>query len=100
MMAVSLATKAIASVVAVSGFGSGAWVGGIQVRDYLDERYAPMQVVDDLAWTTMKGEIRRLRQLIEDAESATVREQLEEDLQDTIDRFCKNYPEDRECRKE
>lgn len=58
----------------------------------LDARYAPLQLVEDLVWSGLKREIRELRRDVE-AGRAT-----QEELDELLDRFCRSYPEDRECR--
>lgn len=71
--------------------GGGTWVGGIQSVDWLDSRYARSQLVEDLVWSGMKREIRELRREVEAGEADP------EELDDLLDRFCRQYPEDREC---
>jgi hypothetical protein len=57
----------------------------------LDARYAPVQLVEDLVWSGMKREIRELRRDVSEGRAAP------EDLQELLDRFCRSYPNDREC---
>lgn len=85
------------ALLGLSGSVSGAWMGGIKVVEWADTRYAPMDAVEDLAWSALKREIRDIRERISQAQSEAVRQSLQADLEDTIDRLCKNYPEDREC---
>lgn len=57
----------------------------------LDARYAPVDLVEDLVWSGMKREIRELRREVEAGQADP------EELQELIDRFCRSYPDDREC---
>jgi hypothetical protein len=75
-----------------SAFGTVKW---------LDDRYAPLAAVEDVQWTALKGEIRTIREKIAEAEAnenEQLKAQLELDLQDTIDRLCKAFPDDRICK--
>jgi hypothetical protein len=80
--------------------------GGTQA---MDARYEVKQVhepehaiivagMDNFSYTILKREIREIRELIytEGNEARLVQLQLE--LQDAIDRLCKQFPEDRECK--
>ncbi len=91
-----------ALILTIAGIGgSGATLGsGIGAVTWLDDRYAPLAVVEDLAWSSLKGDIRDIRGQIAAAENEQLKALLELDLQDTIDRLCKNYPDDRECNKD
>ena len=76
-----------------SAFGTVKW---------LDDRYAPLAAVEDVQWTALKGEIRTIREKIAEAEASgneQLKAQLELDLQDTIDRLCKAFADDRECKQ-
>jgi hypothetical protein len=84
----SIATVAVLIAVFGSAYGSVQW---------LDSRYAPLQAVQDLAWSNLKRELRDIREKIVEAQSDALRRRLELDLQDTLDRLCRSYPEDREC---
>jgi cytochrome c-type biogenesis protein CcmH/NrfG len=81
-------------VLGVAGVSTGSWVGGVQAVQWLDERYAPAQALEDLHWEALKKAIRELR----DRVAANPDDQnAKRDLEDTLARFCKAYPEDREC---
>lgn len=66
----------------------GAIYGGILG---LDARYAQKGLVEDLVWSGMKREIRELRREVEAGQADP------DELEDLLDRFCRQYPEDREC---
>ena len=89
--AVKATLAVVAALVAVFGsaYGSIAW---------LDGRYAPLGVLDNLQWSQMKEDIRRLQDRIEVAQNPKLKHQLELDLQELMDRFCKAYPNDRACK--
>ena len=93
----SVLQASVAGIVAVGSLAAGSWMGGIKAVDFLDNRYAPMAAVEDLAWSALKREIRELRLQISEAQNPSLKARLEADLQDTIDRLCKSYPQDREC---
>jgi hypothetical protein len=85
---------AIALLTAVGG--GGTWAGGIGAVSWLDARYAPVAAVADVQWTALKNEIRELRKAIDDDPD---NRRLKEDLQDAIDRLCRAFPDDRECKR-
>ena len=92
--------KAILAALVTVGGGGITWGGSFGAIQWLDDRYAPMAAVEDVQWTALKKEIRELRQDIEAAkDNAELKARLEQDLQDTIDRLCKAFPDDRECQK-
>lgn len=64
---------------------------------FLDGRYAPLAALDNLQWSQLKEDLRQLRDRIETAENPRLKRDLELDLEDLLDRFCKEYPNDREC---
>ena len=66
---------------------------------FLDGRYAPLSAVEDLAWSTLKDDIRDLRERIRQAQNPELKRNLEEDLEELLDRFCRSYADDRECRE-
>lgn len=93
---------ALIGTVSTAIVGSGTWVGGVKAVDWLDNRYAPVQAVEDVQWTTLKNSIREIRADIAAAEEAgneALANQLRGDLEDTIDRLCRTFPDDRECKK-
>lgn len=71
----------------------GTTFGGVQV---LDLRYVSSQQFQDYQWSAMKDQLRRLRRELSEADGAD-RDWLAQDLQELLDRFCKLYPDDREC---
>jgi hypothetical protein len=75
--------QAAAVVAAIGTIGGGVLVA--------ESRYAPRNLVEDLVWSGMKREIRELRRDVEEGRA----EQYE--LEELIDRFCRQYPDDREC---
>ena len=99
----SMAHKVLALMVALVAFGGGSWAGGVKAMAFLDSRYAPVEAVADVQWTTLKKEIRELRKAIAEANEAgndELKASLEDDLEETIDRFCRSFPDDRECKRE
>lgn len=64
----------------------------------LDARYAPIGVVEDLAYSTLKKDLRDLRERISKAENADLKRDLEADLEALVDRLCRSFPNDRECK--
>ena len=75
----------VAATAAAIGAVWGGFLG-------IDARYAPRGLVEDLVWSGMKREIRELRRdVLEGRASKT-------ELEELIDRFCREYPDDRECR--
>lgn len=75
--------NAAATVVAISAVGGG-FLG-------IDARYAPRGLVEDLVWSGMKREIRELRRDVLEGRAS------KDELEELIDRFCREYPDDREC---
>ena len=67
----------------------GTTYGGVMA---LDARYAQRQLVEDLAWSGLKRELRELRREVEAGQAS------QEELDELIDRLCRAYPEDRDCR--
>lgn len=84
-MAISTILGAVGATVAAVG----TVYGGVMA---LDARYAQKELVEDLAWSGLKREIRELRREVEAGEAS------QEELDELIDRLCRAYPEDRECR--
>lgn len=75
-----------------SAFGTVKW---------LDDRYAPLAAVEDVQWTALKKEMRELQDEIANAEkegNTALADRLRQDLEDTTDRFCKAFPDDRICK--
>ena len=62
---------------------------------FLDARYAPMAAFEDVQWSALKSEIRQLRDKLE--QNPDDKDTVEE-LQDVIDRLCRAFPDDRECK--
>lgn len=60
---------------------------------FAETRYAPAAQVEDLVWSGMKREIRELRREV--AEGVATQEELDE----LLDRFCREFPDDRECKR-
>jgi ribosomal protein S15P/S13E len=68
--------------------------GSFGVVQFADQRYAPAAALDDVQWSSLKGEIRAIRRHLEDNPSDR---RAMDDLEDAIDRLCKAFPKDREC---
>ena len=90
---------AVILVGSIASLGAGSWVGGVKAVDFLDSRYAPLAAVEDLAYSQLKKDLRDLRDRIAEAQNPEVKKGLEEDLESLLDRLCRSYPEDRECKK-
>ena len=82
----------IAGVVA-SGSLIGATAGTIQLAD---SRYAPMAAFEDVQWTALKNSIREVRKQLEQNPDD---QRLKDELSDLLDRLCKAFQEDRECKE-
>lgn len=81
----------IAAVVASGGL-IGSTVGAVQ---WADNRYVAQEQFSDLLWSQLK---ERLRSLRKDLESDPGNQGIKDEIEATLDRLCKNYPDDRECR--
>jgi hypothetical protein len=80
-------------VIVSAGSLIGATAGTIQLAD---QRYAPMAAFEDVQWTSLKNSIREVRKQL----ALTPDDQrLKDELADLIDRLCKAFPEDRECKE-
>jgi hypothetical protein len=80
-------------VVVSAGSLIGATAGTIQLAD---QPYAPMAAFEDVQWTSLKNSIREVRKQL----ALTPDDQrLKDELADLIDRLCKAFPEDRECKE-
>jgi len=79
------------AVVAFSGSIAGGTVGAIQ---WADNRYVAQEKFADLLWSQLKGQLRELRKaLANDPDNQDIKDEIEA----TLDRLCKQYPEDRDC---
>lgn len=79
-------------VLTAAGSMVGLTAASFGVVQLADERYAQAELVEDLVWSGMKREIRELRREVEAGEASP------EDLRELIDKFCRAYPDDRECK--
>jgi hypothetical protein len=61
---------------------------------FLDSRYAPLAGFKELNWTLLKDAIREIRREIREHPDD---ESLQDDLDEYIDRLCREHPEDRDC---
>lgn len=92
-------------LLAAVGLGSptGAWLGGVKAVDWMDHRYASQEAVSDVQWSALKGEIRQIdkdiAEAVENGREARAQD-LRLDRQDVVDRLCKAFPDDRECKRE
>lgn len=79
------------AVVAFAGSVAGGTVGAVQ---WADNRYVAQEKFADLLWSQLKGQLRELRKaLAADPENQDIKDEIEA----TLDRLCKQYPEDRDC---
>ena len=81
----------IAAGVAAGGL-IGSTVGTVQ---WADNRYVAQEKFSDLLWSQLKEQIRELRKALA---ADPGNQDLQDDLEATLDRLCKQYPEDRDCK--
>lgn len=76
-------------------FATGSVAGGsIGAVTWADARYVAQEKFSDLLWSQLKGQLRELRKaLAADPDNQGIKDEIEA----TLDRLCKNYPEDRDC---
>lgn len=75
--------------------GAGSVAGGsIGVVTWADARYVAQEKFSDLLWSQLK---ERLRSLRKDLEADPGNQGIKDEIEATLDRLCKNYPEDRDC---
>jgi hypothetical protein len=95
----------IATIVGIFGLIATVW-GSVTV---LDARYEQKIVhesehaviqssFDNFSYTILKREIREIREEILHADDPQHTAELRLALQDAIDRLCRQFPHDRECR--
>lgn len=65
---------------------------------YMFTTFVTASDFEDLSHTVLKREIRDLKKEIREEQSPEVKEYLEDDLQELIDKLCRMSPEDRECK--
>ena len=81
----------IAIMAALTATASGT-VGAIS---WADGRYVAQEKFADLLWSQLKEQLRELRKdLAADPENQNIKDEIEA----TLDRLCKQYPEDRDCK--
>jgi len=80
------------------------WAGlaGMDGRYELKEVHEPVHIqitqgMNSYAYTALKKEIREIRDQIRTTSDNDWRRQLQNDLQDALDRLCMQFPSDREC---
>jgi len=96
----------IATITGLFVLIGGVW-GSVQIADtryemqivHKPEHVLITQSLDSYAYTALKTEIREIRNEIWklNGSDANRRRQLDLDLQDAIDRLCRQFPMDREC---
>lgn len=101
-----LQTVAMAAGV-LSTVAGGVYALETRVENKVDVRVAPIekQLGDfvpiseykDFQWVFFKRELRDLADAIEDEEDPGLRRRLQADYDAVLDRFCRSYPDDREC---
>lgn len=72
--------------------------GTLTAVEVADQRYAPMSEFQDIHWSTLRAQVRELQDRIRAAQSPELKRDLEADLSDLIDLFCRRYPNDRLCK--
>ena len=93
------------AVAILFGLFASVW-GGVTIMDARYEQQAVHGVeheviqasFDNFSYTILKEAIREIREEINQAIDPGRIAQLRLDLQDAIDRLCRQFPEDRECR--
>jgi hypothetical protein len=103
-----MAIEVAAFAKTITGVGAAFVVlwGGVQVADTRYEQKAVHETehsiiqtgMDNFSLTILKKEIRELREIIAHEDDPAHAARLQLDLQDAIDRLCRFFPEDRECR--
>ena len=80
------------AILALLGSATAGTVGAVQ---WADNRYVAQEKFADLLWSQLKEQIRNLRKdLAADPDNQNIKDELEA----TLDRLCKQYPEDRDCK--
>jgi len=64
---------------------------------YMFSTFVTASDFQELSHTFLKREIRELKREIREEEDEVIKEYLEEDLEELIDRLCRMVPDDREC---
>ena len=65
---------------------------------YVFTNFVTVSDFNDLNHTFLKGEIREIRKELREEDDPVIREYLENDLEELIDKLCRMSPEDRECK--
>lgn len=83
-------------MVIAAGVAAGGLIGStIGAVSWADARYVAQGEFSDLLWSQLKGQLRELRKALEsDPDNRGIKDEIEA----TLDRLCKQYPEDRDCR--
>lgn len=92
-------------VLIVIGIFGAVW-GSVEVADSRYELQAVHEIehtviqtsMDTLSYTALKREIREIRTLISQEQNPQRIVNLKLDLSDAIDRLCREFPADRECK--
>ena len=70
--------------------------GAVGTVTWADNRYVAQEKFSDLLWSQLKEQIRELRKALA---ADPGNQDLQDDLEATLDRLCKQYPEDRDCKE-
>ena len=103
-MSIEIGLGAALKAAATMGASVGVIWGGLIAMDNryeVKETHEVEHVVittglDNFSYTVLKKEIREIRDSLYNAPPDR-KQQLELDLQDAIDRLCRQFPDDREC---
>ena len=84
-------------MVIAAGVAAGSLIGGtVGTVQWADNRYVAQEKFSDLLWSQLKEQIRELRKALA---ADPGNQDLQDDLEATLDRLCKQYPEDRDCKE-
>lgn len=101
MNALQMAATAVALITGIGSATAGVVYTlenkGKEIVAYVEERYVPVSEYKDFQWVFYKRELRELEAKIENEENPVLRARLQDDYQAVLDRFCRSYPDDREC---
>ena len=77
-------------------FAAGSVAGGtVGAISWADGRYVAQEKFSDLLWSQLKEQLRELRN---DLAADPGNQNIKDEIEATLDRLCKQYPEDRDCK--
>lgn len=97
--AIWVSASALAGLFALTWGGSAALDRKYETKEAHGVVHETLQSgIDSMAHSSLKREIREIRDALFSTNDAERKRQLELDLKDAIDRLCMKFPQDRECR--